>query len=118
MLLACGDDQAPWCAQLESVADLPALAEAISNGDTDAATAEVDRFTAVASDAPREIRSEMESVADALSEAVGVAMTGEGADPDELELRREAVNQQLGRVTSDVAAVSDWAEQACGIRLD
>lgn len=108
----------PWCAELESVADLPALVSAISSGDTEAATAETDRFSDVAADAPAEIRPEMKAVADALSEAVAVTMTPPDADPDELELRREAVNQQLGRVTSDVSAVSEWAEVQCGIRLD
>jgi hypothetical protein len=117
-LAGCGDDQLPWCSELASVADLEELATALSAGDSEGVAEGVERFTSVASSAPVEIRADMEAVADALSEVVEVAMTGDGADPEDLELRREAVNAQLGRVTSNVAAVSAWAEQECGIRLD
>lgn len=117
-LTGCGGDQLPWCSELESVADLEELATALSSGDAEGAADGLERFTSVASSAPVEIRADMETVADALSEVVGVAMTGDGAEPEDLELRREAVNEQLGRVTSNVAAVSAWAEQECGIRLD
>lgn len=118
VLAGCGNDQLPWCSELESVSDLEQLATAISDGDATTANEEVDRFSAVASSAPAGVRTDMQAVADALSEVVGVAMTGEEADPDDLELRREAVNDQLGRVTANVDAVSAWAEQECGIRLD
>ncbi|MCZ7631766.1 MAG: hypothetical protein M5U19_23105 [Microthrixaceae bacterium] len=69
---------------------LDELATAISAGDAEAADAGLERFSEVASSAPVDIRADMEAVADALSEAVGVAMTDEAADPDDLELRREA----------------------------
>lgn len=118
VLGGCGNDQLPWCSELESVADLDALAAAIAAGDGEGANAGLEHFSDVASSAPVEIRSDMQAVADALSQAVGVAMAGDGTDPDRLELRREAVNTQLGTVTTNVAAVSTWAEQECGIRLD
>lgn len=117
-LSGCGSDQLPWCSELESVTSLDELATAISAGDAEAADAGLERFSEVASSAPVDVRADMEAVADALSEAVGVAMTDEAADPDDLELRRESVNEQLGRVTANVAAVSSWAERECGIRLD
>lgn len=117
-LSGCGDDQLPWCSELASVADLGDLANALSDGDPEGVSESLQRFNAVASSAPAEIRADMTAVADALTEAVDVAMTGDEAEPDALELRREAVNTQLGRVTTNVAAVSAWAEQECGIRLD
>lgn len=115
----CGEDQLPWCSELASIADLEELAAALSTDDAESAAEELERFDSVASSAPLEVRADMEAVTDALSQAVEVAMAGDDdADPDDLELRREAVNEQLGRVTSNVAAVSAWAEQECGIRLD
>lgn len=118
VLSGCGDDQLPWCSELASVADLHELSTALSTHDSEAVSEELERFTSVATSAPVEVRADMEAVADALTEAVDVAMTGTDSDPDDLELRREAVNTQLGRVTSNVTAVSAWAEQECGIRLD
>lgn len=115
---SCGDDQDPWCERLATVVELDALADSISASDPGAASEEVDRFAEVAAEAPEAVRGDMTAVADALEQVVDVALTGSDADPDDLELRREAVNEQLGRVTSNVTAVTSYAESECGIRLD
>ncbi|MCB1270517.1 MAG: hypothetical protein M9942_01935 [Microthrixaceae bacterium] len=114
---ACGEDQHPWCAELESVVQLDELASSMASGDTEAAAGEVEHFSEVAAEAPGEIRAEMQAVAEALDQVVEVALTGADAAPDDLELRREALNDELGRVTDDVATVSSWAETECGVRL-
>ena len=114
----CGDDQPEWCDDLESVGSLGALAAAITAADGPTATEELESFGQVAESAPNEIRADMEAIADVLAEVVAVAMAGENADADQLELRREAANQQLAEIPAHVATVTGWAEEECGIRLD
>lgn len=114
----CGDDQPEWCDELESVGNLEALAAAIAAADGPTATDELEGFEQVAEGAPSEIRADMEAIADVLSDVVAVAMAGENADADQLELQRESANQRLAEIPGHVATVSGWAEEECGIRLD
>lgn len=114
----CSDGQPAWCAELRSLGDLDDLSAAIVATDGEAATAELDRFEDVAGSAPTAVRSDMETIATTLRQVVDIAMAGDAADADELELRRDAANQQLAGMTSHLAAVSTWAEKECGIRLD
>lgn len=118
LVAGCGEDQDPWCDQLDSLADLGELATALASGDAESAQRELERFSEAASDAPEAVRDDMVAVADALEQVVGVALTGPDADPDDLELRRESVNDQLDTVSANVSAVSAYAETECGIRLD
>ncbi|MFV0316578.1 MAG: hypothetical protein ACK5O2_06405 [Microthrixaceae bacterium] len=115
---ACGEDQIPWCSDLEKWSGLDALAAAITAGDSAAASDELEGFDEMARSAPQEIRSDMETVSSALAASVGVALDDGATDPDKLELRRDELNVQLGRITTQLQAVSTFAETECGIRLD
>lgn len=115
---ACGDGQPEWCEELASVGDLEELASAITTSDGPTATEELDRFEDVAAAAPEAVRSDMEAIASTLRDVVAVAMAGESADADELELQRDAANQRLAEMPAHIAAVTGWAEEECGIRLD
>ncbi|MCP4435805.1 MAG: hypothetical protein GY812_09985 [Actinomycetia bacterium] len=117
-LAACGDGTPTWCGQLESVGDLDSLVAAVASDDGSTGATELDRFAAVAADAPEEIADDMAAINDTFAEVVDIALSGSEADPDELELRREAANQRLAEMPAHVAAVSAWAETECGIRLD
>ena len=115
---ACGDDQPEWCDDLASVGDLEQLAAAITTSDGPTAAEELDRFEEVAAAAPEAVRSDMETIASTLRDVVDVALAGENADADDLELRRDAANQRLAEMPAHIAAVTGWAEEECGIRLD
>lgn len=58
----------------------------------------------------------MREVADVLGEAVEVSLASD--DVEDLELSREATNQRLAEIPSDISAITSWAEEECGIRLD
>jgi len=115
---ACTDKQNPWCEQLSSLGDLDALTTAVSEGDGPTAQKELERFEAVAEDAPEAVHDDMVAIADTLGEVVAVGLAGADAEDTELEQRREAANQRLAAMSERTADVSAWAETECGIHLD
>ncbi len=113
---SCGDGQDPWCDDLESFRGLEQLSAAILAGDGPSAREQLEDFGRLAQDSPEEISEDMAEIAGVLEEAVEVALAGE--DSEDLENRREATNQRLAAVPTNISAVSAWAEEECGIRLD
>lgn len=113
---SCGDRQDPWCDDLESFRGLEQLSAAIVAGDGPSARGQLEDFGRLADDSPEEISDDMAEIARVLEEAVEVAMAGE--DSGDIENRRGAINQSLAAVPRNISAVSAWAEEECGIRLD
>ncbi|MEZ5348195.1 MAG: hypothetical protein R2714_03210 [Microthrixaceae bacterium] len=117
-LSACGEDQDPWCDQLEEWSGLDTLSQAIESGDATTAAEELDGFQELSESAPDEVRNDMEAVADALRSAVDITLDSDSADPDDLELRREELNERLGRLAAELQSISSFAETECGVRLN
>ena len=115
---ACSDDQAAWCDDLEEIWELVELRTAAMEGDAAAAQGELERFSEVASEAPEEIRDDMQQISALLEEVVAIGMAGGTTSDDELERRRERANQQLASMPERTARVAAWAERECGLRLD
>jgi hypothetical protein len=113
---SCGDGQDPWCDELESFRGLEQLSAAIVAGDGPSAREQLEDFGRLAQNSPEEISDDMAEIARVLEEAVEVAMAAE--DSGDIENRRGAINQSLAAVPRNISAVSAWAEEECGIRLD
>ncbi len=114
---SCGEDQDPWCGDLERWSGLETLSAAIEEGDGEAAEAELEGFDDMAGAAPEELRGDMQTVSTALADAVEVALDDGSTDPDDLELRREELNERLGRIAPELQRISAYAETECGLRL-
>lgn len=113
---SCGDGQDPWCEDLGSFRGLDQLSAAIVAGDGPSAREQLEDFRRLAQDSPEEISDDMAEIARVLEEAVEVSLAGD--DAEDLERRREATNQRLAAIPTNTSAVSAWAEEECGIRLD
>ena len=113
---SCGDGRDPWCDDLESFRGLDQLSAAILAGDGPSASEQLEDFGRLAQDSPEEISDDMAEIARVLEEAVSVAMAGE--ESEDVENLRDATNQWLAAVPTNISAVSAFAEEECGIRLD
>lgn len=118
LLTGCGDGRSEWCESLSGLSGLDDLVAAVGAEDPSAASDALADLEELASEAPGEIRSDMEAVVTLVGEVVEIRLASDDVDEAELELRRERVNQDLAQITVHTAEVSTWAERECGIRLD
>lgn len=117
---ACTDGTPAFCGPLREQADLVELADALDAGDLDLASAEARRLADLAADAPPEIRSDLQKLADAVVDLVDLLAderAGKG-DADDIERRRARLNEELAELDQRTERVSDWASSECGLRLD
>lgn len=117
---ACTDGTPAFCGPLREQADLAELADALDSGDLEVASAEARRLADLAGDAPPEIRSDLEELADAVVELVELLAderVGTG-DADDIERRRARLNEELAELDQRSERVSEWASTECGLRLD
>ncbi|MBM3663060.1 MAG: hypothetical protein FJW94_09300 [Actinobacteria bacterium] len=113
---ACGDGTPDYCDDLREVRSLDALRGALDADDLPRAAAEANRLSEIANGAPEEIAPSLQALAGGVSAVVGLLEVQE-SNPAEYELQREQVQQQLGTLADDAAAVSQWTEEQCGFRL-
>jgi hypothetical protein len=121
LLSSCGDGQPEYCQDLAKGADMAALTKALDAQDLAAARTAASDFRELATSAPSDIRPDMEDLAGAVTDIVGLLSAertaGPGADPAEVEQRREDLNQRLGGLSTTGSRVEDWASRNCGISL-
>ncbi len=119
LCVGCGDGTPEFCEPLERSADLSALSDALEAGDMEVASAEARRLADLSTDAPAEIRSDLEALADAVIDIVDLIAdetTGDG-DAGEVERQRDELNDRFGDLDQRSDRVSVWALRECGIRL-
>jgi hypothetical protein len=68
--VGCSDGRPPFCDDLEEIAPLEELSDALGRGDLDAAAVEAGELADLAGSAPAEIRDQFEALADALVDIV------------------------------------------------
>ncbi len=142
----CGDGRPAFCDDLAKGADLGALTKALDAQDLAAARHAASEFEDLADGAPDDVRSEMQDLASAVTDIVGL-LTAERAsgpttgnpsttttapgspsttagaspsttgDPADVEQRREALNRRLADLGATSSKVEDWASHTCGITL-
>jgi L-serine deaminase len=112
----CSGGPPAFCDELEKWMSFDDLNAAISNGDVDAADAQVALLEELAANAPDEISEDMDEIVATTRDVVTLGLTGSGSTADELE--RERVNRRLAGVVEHSTAVAGWAERECGLRLD
>lgn len=119
LLGACGDGTPPFCTSLRTNSDLDGLAAALESGDLEQARVEALRLSDLADDAPAEIRSDLRTLADAVTEIVDLLAdeASGGSEPGEDERRRDQLNDEFGELDQRSDRVSTWALRECGLRL-
>ena len=141
ILSSCGDGQPDYCQDLARNADMGSLTKALDAKDLKAARAAAAEFKDMAASAPSDIRSDMDDLAAAVTDIIGLLsaerMAGPGAgatsttsttaasgttpssgsDPADVEQRREELNRRLGELSVTSSRVEDWASRNCGISL-
>ena len=125
---SCSDGRPEFCDDFAKVVELKALRSALDGGDLDAARAEAAKLTELASEAPDDVRADLEQVTDAVSDIVSLIADSRAAvttvpgaattaDPAELESRREELNERLSDLSEPSAELGAWASRTCGIEL-
>ncbi len=117
---ACTDGTPAFCGPLREQADLAELAEALDAGDLEVASAEARRLSDLAADAPPEIRTDLQELADAVVDLVELLADERagGGDAEDIERRRSRLNDELAALDQRSERVSEWAATECGLRLD
>jgi hypothetical protein len=123
-LLGCSDGTPGFCGPLAEAAPLEDLRSALEEGDLARAGSEADRFTALAGDAPEEIRTELRALADGVQGIVSILRTDRatqdgsaGATTEDPGRARDDLNRRLGALVTPAADVRDWAQRECGLDL-
>lgn len=116
---ACGDGTPAFCDSLRTNSDLEGLATALESGDLEQARVEALRLSDLSDDAPAEIRSDLRTLADAVTEIVDLLAdeASGGSEPGEDERRRDQLNDEFGELDQRSDRVSTWALRECGLRL-
>ena len=106
---------------------MSALTDALDAQDLDRARTAAEEFSLLADQAPSEVRSDLQDLADAVDGIVellaaernavpGASTDGQG-DAAAVEQQRDALNERLEALSTTSSRVERWASRECGVTL-
>ncbi len=142
---SCSDGTPGFCRDLNSSKQLDGIVAALKKNDLKRADSEARRLKDLAAEAPGEIRTELEALADGVVDIIDLVKRDQDAnsvatanssetggddtqddtstvnppstEPTDVEQRRNELNFRLGELDKTSDDVSNWALKECGIEL-